>query len=85
MKRDQHVMRMGGGWAVQGENEKRASVITLSKNEAINIAQEKAKRFSSQVIVHAEEEARVKNHQPVHSIPKMDSIHSLAFAQLKYI
>ena len=83
MRRDQHVMPMGGGWAVQGENEKRASVITLNKDEAISIAKQKARKFDSDVIVHAQEKAQPKFASKF--LSKLGTAQETAFSQLRYI
>lgn len=51
--RNQHVTpHKDGGWQVKGEGNKRATVITQKKDDAIKIAREIAKNQHSELITH---------------------------------
>ena len=51
MKKNQHVIPHGNGWAVKGEGNKRATKVTKTKNEAIRIAKNLAKKNKSELII----------------------------------
>lgn len=53
MKKNQHVTPNGNGnWQVKGAGNSRATAITSTQREAINIAREIAKNQKSELIVH---------------------------------
>ncbi len=49
---NQHVVRRPDGWAVVGEGNRRATVVTPRQSEAIDHAREIAQRRESQVVIH---------------------------------
>ncbi|MBN8878960.1 MAG: DUF2188 domain-containing protein [Sphingobacteriales bacterium] len=49
---NQHVVPLGGGWAVKAEGAKRITVITTKQSEAISYAKNIAKSKKSELIVH---------------------------------
>ena len=49
---NQHVVPLGGGWAVKAEGTKRITVITTKQSEAISYAKRIAKSKKSALIVH---------------------------------
>jgi hypothetical protein len=51
-KTNQHVVPRGDGWAVQGAGNSRATRITGTQREAINVAREIARNQQSELIVH---------------------------------
>jgi len=51
-KKDQHVVPHGKNWAVEGEGNKRATRVTKTKKEAMQIARKIAKKAKSEVVVH---------------------------------
>ena len=51
-KKNQHVVPHPFGWAVKGEGNKKATRITKTQKEAIEIAREIAKKQDSEVIIH---------------------------------
>lgn len=53
MSRNQHVTpHPSGGWQVKGANNTRASAITNTQKEAIDIARRISKNQSSELIIH---------------------------------
>lgn len=50
--KNQHVVPLGGGWAVKSEGAKRITVITTKQSEAISYARNIAKNKKSELIVH---------------------------------
>lgn len=54
MNKDQHVVpnKKGEGWAVKGENNSKATVITSTQSEAIEKAREIAINQKSEVVIH---------------------------------
>lgn len=56
MKKNQHVTPNGNGnWQVKGAGNSRATAITSTQREAINIAREIAKNQKSELIVHGKD------------------------------
>ena len=51
-KKNQHVIPHGREWAVKGEGNKRVTVVTKTKKEAMQRAKEIAKRRKSEVVIH---------------------------------
>lgn len=51
-RKNQHVVPLGNGWAVQAEGRKTATVITTRQSEAISYARDVAKRQRAAVIIH---------------------------------
>lgn len=52
MKKNQHVVPYNGQWAVKGEGNSRATKITSTQKEAIEIAKGTAKNNNSELIIH---------------------------------
>lgn len=52
MGKNQHVVPSGGKWAVKGEHNRRATKVTETKNEALEVAREIARRQGSDVVIH---------------------------------
>lgn len=51
-KKNQHVVPYGNKWAVKGEGNSKATKITSTQKEAIEIAREIAKHNKSEVVIH---------------------------------
>jgi len=51
-KKNQHVVPHGNKWAVKGEGNSKATKITSTQKEAIEIAREIAKHNKSEVVIH---------------------------------
>lgn len=49
---NQHVVPHEGGWAVKGEGNSRATVITNTKQEAIDRAREIAQNQGTELVIH---------------------------------
>ena len=52
MGKSQHVVRRGNGWAVIGAGNGRATKVTRTQKQAINIAKWIAKRQGAEVVTH---------------------------------
>ena len=52
MKKNQHVVPHGNGWAVKGAGNLKATAITDTQNDAISIAREIAINNESEVVIH---------------------------------
>lgn len=53
MHKDQHVVpRPDGSWAVKGNGNTRATAVTGTKQEAINIARPIARNQESELVIH---------------------------------
>lgn len=52
MTKNQHVVPHNGQWAVKGEGNSRATKITSTQKEAIEIAKGTAKNNNSELIIH---------------------------------
>lgn len=50
--KDQHVVPHDGKWAVKGEGNKKATAITATQKEAIDIGREIAKNQGSELVIH---------------------------------
>lgn len=53
-KRNQHVVPHGDKWAVRGENAKRATAITPTQHEAVDIARDIARHQGTELFIHRE-------------------------------
>lgn len=51
-KKNQHVVPRGDKWAVVGEGNTRATAITNTQGQAINIAKPIAQNNQSEVVIH---------------------------------
>jgi uncharacterized protein YdaT len=51
-KKNQHVVPLGGGWAVKSEKTSRASVITTTQSQAIDYARKIAKANGTELVIH---------------------------------
>ncbi|MBZ0202361.1 MAG: DUF2188 domain-containing protein [Ignavibacteria bacterium] len=54
-KKNQHVVPLGGGWAVKGEGNEKFTVITDTKNKALIIARGIARNNKSELIIHGKD------------------------------
>jgi hypothetical protein len=55
MGKNQHVVRHPEGWAVKGEGNRRATVVTTTQAEAKKFAREIAKKQESELLIHGKE------------------------------
>jgi len=51
-KKNQHVVPHVKGWAVKGEGNQKATKVTKTQKEAIEIAKEIAKNKGGEVVIH---------------------------------
>ncbi len=51
-KKNQHVVRRGEGWAVVGAGNSKATKITKTQKQAIDVATKIAKHQGSEVVTH---------------------------------
>ena len=51
-KKDQHVVPHGKDWAVKGAGNEKATKITETQKQAIDVAKEIAKHQKSEVVIH---------------------------------
>lgn len=52
MKKNQHVVPHNSGWAVKGAGNQKATKVTSTQKEAINVARSIAKNQKSELLVH---------------------------------
>ena len=52
MGKNQHVVKHYDGWAVKGERNNKATVVTKTQVEAIEVAREIAKNQHSELLIH---------------------------------
>ena len=52
MRKNQHVVPRKGSWAVRGEGNERATNVTPTQKEAIDIARGIAKNQQSELVIH---------------------------------
>ncbi|HWJ29717.1 MAG TPA: DUF2188 domain-containing protein [Flavisolibacter sp.] len=52
MKKNQHVVKHPDGWAVKGAGNEKATKITSTQKQAIDVATSIAKNQHSEVIIH---------------------------------
>jgi hypothetical protein len=52
MKKIQHVVKHDNGWAVKGAGNTRATVVSATQQQAIQVAVVIAKKNHSQVVIH---------------------------------
>lgn len=52
--KNQHVVPHSDGWAVKGENNSKATAVTSTQKEAINIARDIARNQQSELLIHGE-------------------------------
>lgn len=50
--KNQHVVKHPNGWAVKGEGNSKATKVTLTQKEAINIAEQIARNQQSDTKIH---------------------------------
>jgi uncharacterized protein YdaT len=60
MARQQHVVPRGRKWAVQAEGSARATRLTESKAEAVELARQIARRQGTDVVIHRHDGAAEK-------------------------
>lgn len=53
--KNQHVTTHSDGWQVKGENNSKATKVTSTKNEAIEIAKKIAQNQKSELIIHTKD------------------------------
>ena len=51
-KKNQHVVPHGDNWAVRGERNKRATRVTRTQEEAIDIASQIARNQGGEIVIH---------------------------------
>jgi len=52
MGKNQHVLPHEGGWQVKGEGNSRATVVTDTKQQSVDIAREISRNQQSELIIH---------------------------------
>ena len=52
MKKNQHVVKHPDGWAVKGAGNEKATRVTKTQKEAIDVAREISKNQESELIIH---------------------------------
>ncbi len=52
MGKNQHVVPYNDKWAVKGEGNRKATKVTPTQKEAINVAKEIAKNNNSELVIH---------------------------------
>lgn len=53
MSKEQHVTpHHGGGWQIKGAGNEKATKVTQTKQEAVNIAREIARNQGSELVIH---------------------------------
>ncbi|MFW5700490.1 MAG: DUF2188 domain-containing protein [Cyclobacteriaceae bacterium] len=52
MKKNQHVVKRPDGWAVKGEGNSKATKLTSTQKEAIDVAKGIAQNQKSEVVIH---------------------------------
>lgn len=55
LKRNQHVIPLGNGWAVKAEGKNKLTIITETKREATFVARSIAKNNKSEIIIHGKD------------------------------
>jgi hypothetical protein len=55
MGKNQHVVKHPDGWAVKGEKNSKATIVTTTQAEAKKIAREIAKKQESEVLIHGKD------------------------------
>lgn len=55
MGKNQHVVPHLEGWAVKGEGNSKATIVTTTQQEAINAAREIAKNQQSELLIHGKD------------------------------
>lgn len=77
MKKNQHVTKHSdGGWQVKGARNEKATKITETQKEAIDVAREIAKHQKSEVVIHGQDgKIRDKDSYGNDSNPPKDTKH----------
>lgn len=52
MKKNQHVVPHSSGWAIKGAGNQKATKVTSTQKEAINVARNIAKNQKSKLLIH---------------------------------
>jgi len=55
MGKNQHVVPHPEGWAVKGEGNSKATVVTSTQQEAVDAAREIAKNQQSELLIHGKD------------------------------
>jgi len=55
MGKDQHIVKHPDGWAVKGEGNNKATVVTKTQEEAIEKGREIAKNQESELLIHGKD------------------------------
>lgn len=70
MKKNQHVVKHNDGWAVKGAGNEKATRVTETQREAINIATDIAKNQESELLIHGRNgQIRARNSYGEDSFP----------------
>lgn len=70
MKKNQHVVPLGNGWAVKGAGNTKATVITSKQSDAIAYAKDVARNQQSELIIHGRDgKIREKNSYGADYVP----------------
>ncbi len=73
IKKNQHVVPLGNGWAVKGEGNSKFTAITERKIEATTIARKIARNYNSEIIIHGRDGTiQIKNSFGNDSKPQKD-------------
>ena len=73
---NQHVVQVENGWAVKGEKNAKATKITKTQKEAIEVARSIAKNQNSEVVIHGKNgKIRDKDSYGNDSMPPKDKKH----------
>jgi uncharacterized protein YdaT len=52
MKKNQHIVKHSNGWAVKGAGNSKATKVTSTQSQAIDVAKSIAKNQKSEVVIH---------------------------------
>lgn len=52
MGKNQHVVKHSEGWAVKGAGNEKATKVTITQKEAIEVAKEISKNQESELVIH---------------------------------
>jgi len=55
MGKNLHIVRTGKSWAVKRENSKRASTLTKTQKDAIELGKQMAKKSQSELLIHGKD------------------------------
>lgn len=55
VKKNQHIVPLGNGWAVKGEGNSKFTAITDTKKDALIIGRQIAKNNKTQLVIHGKD------------------------------